>query len=92
MLFINVDVAPWVKYSPNKMEMGIEKMTEMIRAEKEVTRVPTRKGNAPNSPLTGSHVVLKKKRIPNFRMAGKEAMTNERKMAKRRTKIQLPAT
>jgi hypothetical protein len=64
----------------------------MIRAEKEVTRVPTRKGNAPNSPLTGSHVVLKKKRIPNFRMAGKEAMTNERKMAKRRTKIQLPAT
>jgi len=74
------------------MEMGIEKMTAMIRAEKEVIRVPTRKGNAPNSPLTGSHVELTRNPIPKFRMAGKEAMTKERKMAKRRTKIQLPAT
>jgi hypothetical protein len=91
MLFIKVDVVPSVEYSPRKMEMGREKTTEMMRARKEVARVPTRKGKAPNSFLTGSHVVLTRNRIPKFRMAEKEAMTNEKKMAKRRTKTQLPA-
>jgi hypothetical protein len=91
MLFINVDIVPLVKYSPKKMEMGMEKMTEMMRAKKEVARVKTRKGNAPNLPLTGSHVVFTRNRIPKFRMAGKEAITKERKMAKSRTKTQPPA-
>jgi hypothetical protein len=91
MLFINVDAAPLVKYSPKKMEMGIENTTEMIRARKEVARVPTRKGKAPNSSLTGSHVVLPRNRTPKFLRAGKEAMANERKMAKRRTTTQTPA-
>jgi hypothetical protein len=48
------------------MEMGMENTTEMTSARKEVARVPTRKGNAPNSFLTGSHVVLKKNPIPKF--------------------------
>jgi hypothetical protein len=72
------------------MEMGIEKTTEMMRARKEVARVPTTKGNAPNSLLTGSHVVVKRKRIPKFRMAGKDAMTSEKKMANRRSRINAP--
>ena len=84
-------VAPWAEYSPKKMEMGNEKMIEMIRAKKEVARVPTRKGNAPNSLLTGSHVELKRNRIPKFRMAGKEAMTSEKKMASRRSRTNAPA-
>jgi hypothetical protein len=91
MLLMNVEIAPWAEYSPKKMERGMEKMTEMMRAKKEVARVPTRNGNAPNSLLTGSHVVLTRNRIPKFRIAGKEAMTKERKMAKSRTKTQPPA-
>jgi hypothetical protein len=92
MLFINVGAAPLAKYSPKKIEIGIEKTTEMRRARKEVARVPTRKGKAPNSFLTGSQVVLPRNRIPKFLRAGKEAMVNERKMANRRTKTQPPAT
>jgi hypothetical protein len=91
MLLMKAGVAPRAEYSPKKMEMGNEKIIEMIRAKKEVARVPTRKGNAPNSLLTGSHVALKRNRIPKFRMEGKEAMTSERKIAKRRTETQPPA-
>jgi hypothetical protein len=90
MLLMKVGVAPWAEYSPKKMEMGMEKMTEMTRARKEVARVPTRKGNAPNSLLTGSHVALKRNRIPKFRMAGKDAMTSEKKMANRRSRTNAP--
>jgi hypothetical protein len=56
MLFIKVHVAPRVKYSPKKIEVGRERKTEKIRAKKETISVPTTKGSAPNSPLTGSHV------------------------------------
>jgi hypothetical protein len=90
MLLMKVGVAPWAEYSPKNMEMGMEKMTEMTRARKEVARVPTRKGKAPNSLLTGSHVALKKNRIPKFRMAGKDAMTSEKKMANRRSRTNAP--
>ena len=68
---MKVAVDPWAEYSPRKMEIGMEKTTEMTRARKEVARVPTRKGNAPNSLFTGSHVELKRNRIPKFRMAWK---------------------
>jgi hypothetical protein len=91
MLLMKVAVDPCAEYSPRKMEIGMEKTTEMTRARKEVARVPTRKGNAPNSLFTGSHVELNRNRIPKFRMEGKEAMTSERKIAKRRTKTQPPA-
>jgi hypothetical protein len=91
MLLMNVEVAPWAEYSPKKMERGMEKMTEMMRAKKEVARVPTRKGNAPKSLLTGSHVTPERNQIPKFRMAGREAMTSEKKIATRRTNTQMPA-
>src|SRR4030042_5653904 len=91
MLLMKVAVAPWAEYSPKKMEMGMEKTTEIIRARKEVARVPTRKGNAPNSLLTGSHVALKRNRIPKFRMEGKEAMTSEKKMVSSRSRTTTPA-
>jgi hypothetical protein len=91
MLLMKVDAVPLAEYSPRKMEMGMEKMTEMIRARKEVTRVPTRKGNAPNSLLTGSHVTLKRNPIPKLRIAGSEAMRREKKIARRRSKIKAPA-
>jgi hypothetical protein len=91
MLLMKVAVDPWAEYSPRKMEMGMEKTIEMTRARKDVARVPTRKGNAPNSFLTGSHVALKRNRTPKVRMAGKEAMIREKKMASRRTKRNAPA-
>jgi hypothetical protein len=90
MLLMKVAVDPWAEYSPRKIEMGIEKRTEMTRARKEVARVPTRKGNAPNSLLTGSHVVLKRNRIPKFQMAGKEATAREKKMANSRARTNAP--
>jgi hypothetical protein len=88
---MKVAIDPWAEYSPRKMEMGMEKTTEMTRARKEVERVPTIKGNAPNSFLTGSHVELKINRIPKLRMAGKEAMIREKKMASRRSRTNAPA-
>ena len=88
---MKVAVVPWGKYYPRKMEIGMEKTTEMTRARKEVAKVPTINGNAPNSLLTGSHVVLKRKRIPKFRMAGKEPMTREKKMASRISRTNTPA-
>jgi hypothetical protein len=91
MLLIKVVVDPWAEYSPRKMEMGMEKTTEMTRARKEVARVPMRKGNAPNSLFTGSHVELKRNRIPKFRMDGREAMTREKNTAMRRSEINPPA-
>jgi hypothetical protein len=69
----------------------MEKTTEMTRARKEVARVPTRKGNAPNSLFTGSHVELNRNRIPKLRMDGKEAMTREKNMARRRSRTNTPA-
>jgi len=85
MLLIKVATDPWPEYSPRKMEMGMEKTTDMRRARKEVARVPTTKGNAPNSLLTGSHVALNRKPIPKLRMAGKEAMIREKKIASSRS-------
>jgi hypothetical protein len=91
MLLMKVAVVPWVEYSPRKIEIGREKTTEMTSARKEVARVPTTNGNAPNSLLTGSHVEVKRNRIPKSRMAGKEAITNEKKMASKRSSINTPA-
>jgi hypothetical protein len=91
MLLIKVDAAPLVKYSPRKMDIGMEKTIEMTRARKEVASVPTRNGNAPNSLRTGSHVELKKNQIPKLRIAGSEAMRREKKIARRRSKIKAPA-
>jgi hypothetical protein len=47
-LFKNAEKAPSLKYSPRNMEIDIENGIEMKRARKEVIRVPTRKGKAPN--------------------------------------------
>jgi hypothetical protein len=91
MLLMKVAVDPCAEYSPRKMEIGMEKTTEMTRARKEVARVPTRKGNAPNSLFTGSHVELNRNRIPKFKMDGKEAMTREKNMATRRSRTNTPA-
>jgi hypothetical protein len=91
MLLMKVAVDPWAEYSPRKMEMGMEKTTEMTRARKEVARVPRRNGNAPNSLFTGSHVELKRNRVPKFRMEGKEAMTREKNRATRRSRTNTPA-
>src|SRR5512139_3140512 len=91
MLLMKVAVVPCAEYSPRKMEIGMEKTTEMTRAKKEVARVPTRKGNAPNSLFTGSHVELNRNRTPKFRMDGKEAMTREENMATRRSRTKTPA-
>src|SRR4030042_1510763 len=91
MLLMKVAVDPCAEYSPRKMEIGMEKTTEMTRARKEVARVPTRKGNAPNSLFTGSHVELNRNRIPKFRMDGKEAMAREKNMATRRSRTKTPA-
>jgi len=91
MLLMKVAVDPCAEYSPRKMEIGREKTTEMTRARKDVVRVPTTKGNAPNSLLTGSHVELNRNRIPKFRMDGKEAMIREKKMANRRSRTNAPA-
>ena len=91
MLLMKVAVVPWGEYSPRKMEIGMEKTTEMTRARKEVARVPRRKGNAPNSLFTGSHVELNRNRIPKFRMDGNEAMTREKNMATRRIRTNTPA-
>jgi len=68
----------------------MEKTIEMTRARKEMARVPRRKGNAPNSLFTGSHVELNRNRIPKFRMDGKEAMTREKNMATRRSRTNTP--
>jgi hypothetical protein len=92
MLLMKVAIDPLAEYSPKKMEMGREKRIEMIRAKKEVASVPTIKGNPPNSFLTGSHVELKRNRIPKFRIAGKEAMNSEKKMASRISRTKAPAT
>jgi len=91
MLLMKVAVDPCAEYSPRKMEIGMEKTTEMTRARKEVARVPTRKGRAPNSLLTGSHVELNRNRIPKFRIDGKEAITREKNMATRRSRTNAPA-
>jgi hypothetical protein len=91
MLLMKVAVVPWAEYSPRKIEIGMEKITEMTRARKEVARVPTRKGNAPNSLRTGSHVTLKRNPIPKLRIAGSEAMRREKKIAARSTKMKAPA-
>jgi hypothetical protein len=91
ILFINIDAAPCLKYSPKKMEMGREKTIEMIRAKKEVARVPTRKARAPNSPLTGSHVVPARNLRPKCRMAGREENNSEKKIATRRISTKIAA-
>jgi len=40
MLLMKVAGGPCAEYSPRKMEIGMEKTTEMTRARKEVARVP----------------------------------------------------
>jgi hypothetical protein len=91
ILFINIDAVPCLKYSPKKMEMGREKMSERIRAKKEVARVPMRKGRAPNSLLTGSHVIPTRNPRPKCRMAGREESNSEKKIATRRISTQIAA-
>src|SRR5512135_631168 len=91
MLLIKVAVDPCVEYSPRKMEIGMEKTTERTRARKEVASVPTRKGKAPNSFFTGSHVELNGNRIPKFRMEGKDATTRDKNIPTRRSRTNTPA-
>ena len=65
------------------MDMEREKGMEIKSAQKEVSSVPTKKGRAPNTPNTGSHVLEKKKLIPNFLVEGKEFMERVVKMERR---------
>ena len=90
-LFMKVEAFPCRKYSPKKMETGSEKTMEMSRAIKELISVPTRKAKAPNSPRTGSQVFPIRKLKPNWRRAGNEAITSEKKMATRRITKMRPA-
>ena len=73
---------PLVKYSPKNIEMEREKGIEIKRAKKEVKRVPTRKGSAPNRLNTGSQVFPKRKPIPNSLIEGIECTRSDKKIAK----------
>jgi hypothetical protein len=90
-LFMKVEAFPCRKYSPKKIETGSEKTMEMSKAIKELTKVPTRKAKAPNSPRTGSQVFPIRKLKPNWRRAGTEEITREKKMAIRRKIRMRPA-
>jgi len=45
-------------YSSNKIAEPIDNGVDIITAKKDVSNVPTIKGNAPNSFLTGSHILF----------------------------------
>ncbi len=59
----------------------MEKGVEISNAKKEVRSVPIKKGNAPYSSATGSHVLFKKKSAPNALSDGRELMSKVKKMA-----------
>ena len=63
----------------------------MSSARNEVISVPTRKGSAPNFRVTGSHVRPVRNLKPRAFIEGREAMSNERKIAMRSTSTLMPA-
>src|SRR5450432_650964 len=56
------------------MAMAKEKGMEIIRARKDVSKVPIKKGRAPYTLLTGSQVLPHKYLIPRFFMEGMDSM------------------
>ncbi|OPY64700.1 MAG: hypothetical protein A4E63_03374 [Syntrophorhabdus sp. PtaU1.Bin050] len=84
-LLKNIEKAPSLKYSPRKSDMAIEKGIQIRIATNEVTRVPRRKGSAPNLSAAASQVVPQKKVRPKALMAGMEATRRVVRMASRRT-------
>src|SRR5512140_2188394 len=61
--------------------------TAISKARKEETRVPKRKGSAPNCSRTGSQVPVTRNEVPNFRRAGidSRSSTANRRTARKRT-------
>jgi len=82
------ETVPFLKYYPRKIEIEREKGSEMRRERKDVRRVPTRKGRAPNSPNTGSHVFPNKKLVPNALSEGSESTVKVMKIETSRITIQ----
>ena len=91
-LFMNVEIAPSLEYSPKKMEIGREKRVEIARAKRETKRVPTTKGKAPNAFLTGSHVAPKRNPTPKWPIEGMAVIARDKKIAIRMTSTNPPAT
>src|SRR4030042_5519396 len=89
-LLIKVEIRPSLKYSPKKMERGSEKKVDIARAKRDTNKVPMTNGSAPNSLLTGSHVVLVRKPMPKLRIAGREANTSDKRIATKRMPTQAP--
>ena len=84
-LLRNVGNAPSLKYSPRKIEIAIEKGIQIKIAMNDVTRVPRRKGSAPNFSAAASQVVPQKKVKPKVLMAGMDATRSVKRIARRRT-------
>lgn len=80
---------PLLTYSERKKEIAIEKGKHIIKARKEVNKVPIIKGIAENKLLFGSHVVFVKKSKKLFFIAGKDSLKrlNIIKINKKRNKI-----
>ena len=81
------EIVPFLKYSPKKTEIEREKGSEMRRERKDVRRVPTKKGRAPNSPNTGSQVFPNRKAVPNALSDGSESTARVMKIERRRITI-----
>jgi hypothetical protein len=56
------------------MAIAKEKGIEIINARKEVSNVPIKKGKAPYTLLTGSHVLLQRYFSPKFLIEGRDSM------------------
>src|SRR5580692_8300198 len=72
--FRNSENQPRGKYSPRNIATANEKGMEMIRARKDVIKVPIRKGSAPYVSLTGSHVRLQRYLTPRALIEGMDWM------------------
>src|ERR1700761_2989381 len=72
------------------MAIEIEKGIEMISARKELSKVPSRKGHAPYTSLTGSQVVPHRYFRPNDLIEGMDCSTRVRKMPSTSTTMMSP--
>jgi hypothetical protein len=79
-----LDITPRVKYSPRNKPTAREKGPEIIKARKEVRRVPIKNGSAPKLSDTGSQVVPYKKLKPIALIDGIEETIRVMKMHNKR--------
>jgi hypothetical protein len=75
-----------------KRDIPKEKGMVMMRARKEVTRVPTMNGKAPNSLVMGFQMSLTRKEKPKALMEGRDitTMVMNPPVTKRRTRVAMP--